>query len=101
MEKSGAMATQASQIEVDFETQNWTKARQNFLSRRKDPNSDNVRKFLADRIDGPGVKEIVQSTQVKADKKYSPGLGGILSKIDILMKVSKKKRHKQVNNSDP
>lgn len=73
------------QAELDFESQNWNKARATFMGRHKD--TDQRRKFLQQQTTGSSVKEACLSLQNEADLKYAKGLGGILSKIDALMKV--------------
>ena len=79
------MESPFNRIELDFESQNWNAARTTFMQRHKD--NDTRKIFLSEQTTGPTVKEGCLKMQNEADNKYAKGLGGILSKIDTLMKV--------------
>src|SRR5436189_1658914 len=74
-----------SKAELDFEGFNWSKARETFKTRHKD--TDQRRSFLQSQTTGTSVKDTCLKLQNEADRKYHPGLGGILEKVDALMKV--------------
>lgn len=74
-----------SQTELDFESHNWNNARVAFMQRHKD--NEKRQKFLKKQTTGSAVKEKCLELQNTSDRKYSKGLGGILSKVDALMKV--------------
>ncbi|KAL9621124.1 MAG: hypothetical protein Q9160_004375 [Pyrenula sp. 1 TL-2023] len=82
---SGISDAPPTQTEVDFESYNWNNARAAFMQRHKD--NEKRQKFLKKQTTGSAVKEKCLELQNTSDRKYSKGLGGILSKVDALMKV--------------
>ena len=87
MHRSAPVLSPASEATVSFEAQNWKIALDTFENKKGHKDKKKMAEFIKERTTPQDAKASCEEAQAKSSKQYAQALGGVLSKIEVFMKI--------------